>query len=146
MGYSAYSKNPSEKPIELAETKSQFENTKLSENTATYHQSLIQLMQSERPYLDQDLNLKKLSNYLDISSGYLSQIINQYEKKNFFDFINAHRVETVKEKIVDPKSQHLNLLGIAYESGFKSKSTFNLAFKKHTGKTPTAYKKSILQK
>lgn len=100
-------------------------------------------MTKDKAYLDQDLSLKSLAERLDISSGYLSQIINQYEEKNFFDFVNGHRVNEVKQKITDSAFDHLSLLGIAYESGFKSKSTFNLAFKKLSGMTPTAYKKQI---
>ena len=101
------------------------------------------LMKEEKLFLDQELDLKSLADKLKLSSGYLSQIINKYEQKNFFDFINGYRVEEVKSKIPDPAYQHLSLLGIAFESGFKSKSTFNLAFKKHTGMTPSGFKKSL---
>ncbi len=146
MGYSAYFRNPSNQQLELAEPIQKSADSKLSENTTAYHESLKKLMTETQPFLDQDLSLKKLALHLDISSGYLSQIINQYEGKNFFDYINGHRVEAVKRKMADPDAQHLNLLGMAYESGFKSKSTFNLAFKKSTGKTPTAFKKSITKK
>ncbi|MFK7932439.1 MAG: helix-turn-helix domain-containing protein [Saprospiraceae bacterium] len=116
---------------------------KLSEKTAPYYDQLLLLMQTEQPWLQSDLNLKTLADKLQISSGYLSQIINQYEQKNFFDFVNGYRVEEVKKLLQNEKMAHLSLLGIAYEAGFKSKSTFNLAFKKLAGITPSAYRKSL---
>jgi len=115
----------------------------LSDKTAPYYQRLLQLMETEKPYLNPDLNLQMLADSLQLSSGYLSQIINQYEEKNFFDFVNGYRVETVKKMLPDEAFSHLSLLGVAYEAGFKSKSTFNLAFKKLTGVTPSAFKKGV---
>lgn len=142
IGYSTYFKRAKLSPA-LYHIESPTVETKLSDKTKPYHSQLTELMTQNKVYLDQTLNLKSLADKLDISSGYLSQIINQYENKNFFDYINSYRVEEVKTKIGDVKYQHLNLLGIALESGFKSKSTFNLAFKKHAGLTPSAFKKSI---
>lgn len=142
IGYSTFFRQESGGAI-LYDQESPTEIGSLSTNTKAYHKQLITLMDEDKPYLDQDLNLKALADKLQLSSGYLSQIINKYEKMNFFEFVNGYRVEAVKEKIVDPEYSHLNLLGIGYESGFKSKSTFNLVFKKKTGMTPSAYKKSL---
>ena len=80
---------------------------------------------------------------MDLSKGYLSQIINQKEGKNFFDFINHYRVEDVKEKLNDDAYSHFSILGVALEAGFKSKSTFNAVFKKMTGMTPSQFKRKI---
>ncbi|MFC2443179.1 MAG: helix-turn-helix domain-containing protein, partial [Capnocytophaga ochracea] len=71
--------------------------------------------------------------------NHLSQIINQYEEKNFYDFVNSYRVEefiTLAKKDID---KNFNLLGLAYEAGFNSKSSFNQVFKKITGKTPSEF-------
>ena len=144
IGYSTYSKKDllqvkmyhqevqEEKPIEKT----------LSEKTDVYYQNLMALMENKKSYLNPDLNLKILADELNISSGYLSQIINKNEEKNFFEFINTYRVNAVIEKFKDPKLAHLSILGIAYEAGFKSKSTFNAAFKKIKGQTPSAFKKA----
>lgn len=145
IGYSTWMRN--QKVISLEKDDVSKDKITLSDNTKIYHDRLQSIMIEDKAYLDQDLSLKSLAERLDISSGYLSQIINQYEQKNFFDFVNGHRVDEIKQKITDSTLDHLSLLGIAYESGFKSKSTFNLAFKKLAGMTPTAYKKQInLQK
>lgn len=98
-------------------------------------------MTSEKPYLDPNLTLPQLATDLEIPSNYLSQVINETFGLNFFDFINQYRVEEVKAKIVDPKFDSYSLLGIAFESGFNSKSAFNRIFKKSTGLTPSEYKK-----
>ena len=142
IGYSTYARNV-QPSTDLYHHGTDESENKLSENTVAYHEQLSMLMKEERLFLDQELDLKSLADKLNLSSGYLSQIINKYEQKNFFDFINGYRVEEVKSKIPDPAYQHLSLLGIAFESGFKSKSTFNLAFKKHTGMTPSGFKKSL---
>ena len=76
---------------------------------------------------------------LGVLPNHLSQIINQYEEKNFYDFVNSYRVEefiTLAKKDID---KNFNLLGLAYESGFNSKSSFNQVFKKITGKTPSEF-------
>jgi AraC-like DNA-binding protein len=77
-----------------------------------------------------------------MSPNHLSQVINQLEGKNFFDFVNAYRVEEVKRKMADDRSKKLTLLAIALESGFNSKTSFNMVFKKMTGQTPSQYYKS----
>ena len=94
-------------------------------------------MENEKPYLDPKLTLSKLASMLGISSNHLSQVINQYEKVNFCDFVNKYRIEEFK--IQTKKNPHFNILALALEAGFNSKSAFNHIFKKHTGKTPSQY-------
>ncbi|MEL7121556.1 MAG: helix-turn-helix domain-containing protein [Bacteroidota bacterium] len=115
---------------------------KLSSKTDTYHEHLKALMQEKRLYEDINLTLDSLAEKLQISSGYLSQIINTKEQKNFFEFVNEYRVEAVKAKLLNQEYDQYTIMGIALESGFKSKSTFNAVFKKFTGLTPSAFKKT----
>ena len=61
---------------------------------------------------------------------------------SFFDFINSYRVEEVKKQLADTAMANRNILGIALDCGFNSKATFNTAFKKFTGMTPSAYQKA----
>ncbi len=114
---------------------------KLSPKTDSYHNNLINLMESESLYNNPELNLQNLASALNISPGYLSQIINEKENKNFFEFINQYRVEEVKKKLMSSEYNHYSIMGIALESGFNSKSTFNALFKKFTGHTPSSFKK-----
>lgn len=102
-----------------------------------------QFMKTNRPYLDSDLTLPKLAEDLNVSTHHLSQVINEMHDKNFFNFINKYRVAEVKRKIQDPKYENYSLLGIAFESGFNSKSAFNRVFKNITGTTPSRYRDSL---
>ena len=97
---------------------------------------------TERPYLEPDLTLPKLAESLKVPHHHLSQVINEVYGQNFFDFINKYRVEEVKNKIIDPKFRNYSILGIAFESGFNSKSAFNRVFKKFTRKTPSEFRAS----
>lgn len=113
----------------------------LKENDAKeYSDKLLQYMVNTRPYLNADLTLPQLSHELHIPSHLLSQVINDNLKLNFFDFVNSYRIEEVKKKIIDPAYKNYSLLGIAFESGFNSKSAFNRIFKKLSGLTPTQFK------
>jgi len=100
---------------------------------------LHRIMDTEKPYLDKELNLAKLSRLLNISPGLLSEVLNSSLNNNFFDFINKYRVEEFKQQYPSHKNRHLSILGIAYECGFNSKAAFYRAFKKFEGKSPTTY-------
>ncbi|WDZ99737.1 ABC transporter permease [Mucilaginibacter sp. SJ] len=101
---------------------------------------LRKAMEAKRYYQDAELNLTSLAEKLGLTVHELSRIINVALKKNFNDFINEYRVAEVIRKIQDPAFAHITLLGIALESGFNSKSTFNRIFKQMTGKSPAEYK------
>jgi len=60
--------------------------------------------------------------------------------RNFCEFINGYRIEESKRQLFDPARQERSILDIAYEVGFNSKSTFNSAFKKHTGPKPSEFR------
>jgi len=105
-----------------------------------YLKKLEDYMQLEKPYLDADLTIEKLSKQIAIQRHYLTQVISEQLDKNFYLFVNEYRVNTVKKYIKDPENQQLTLLDIAHLSGFNSKSTFNVVFKKLTEMTPSQYK------
>ncbi len=96
-------------------------------------------MEKEKPYLNPELNLSDLAKALDMSRAQLSQVINSGFHMNFNDFVNSFRIDTFKEKLRDGEHKQLSLLGIAYDSGFNSKATFNRVFKKLTNTSPTEY-------
>ncbi|WP_422082636.1 helix-turn-helix domain-containing protein [Ulvibacterium sp.] len=98
-------------------------------------------MEQEKPFLNEDLNLTLLAEQSQISPPHLSQVINQYFQKNFYDFINQYRVEEAKKRLLSTGYRHLSILGIAFDCGFKSKSSFNRYFKKYTGTAPSEFRK-----
>ncbi|RXJ44318.1 helix-turn-helix domain-containing protein [Gelidibacter gilvus] len=107
-----------------------------------YHQ-VGRYMELKKPYLDPDLSLPKLAENLNVPSHHLSQVINEMHGSDFSDFINHFRVDEVKRKIQDKNFQNYSLLGIAFESGFNSKSAFNRVFKNLTGITPSEFRDSL---
>ncbi len=116
-----------------------------TENSEKYLNKLLKIMESEKPFLNNDLTLQKLSEMLSVSPHHLSQIINEKLHQNFFDFINGYRIEEAKNLLLDKKGELLTILAIAEEVGFNSKSAFNIAFKKYTSMTPTQFKKQAAQ-
>jgi len=112
----------------------------LTEETALQlHGKLLQLMKEEAPYKRSDLSVNDLASKLGVHPNYLSQVINQRENRNFYDFVNTYRIEEFKRLIADPHHQQLTLLSVAFDCGFNSKSSFNRYFKKATGQTPSDY-------
>ncbi len=103
---------------------------------------LHQLMLKRKPYLDPELNLLKLSEMLDTSPHRLSHIINTGFNENFFNFINKYRVDEAKTLLKDPAKNQYSVLGIGFESGFNSKTSFNQTFRKFTGQTPSDFRRS----
>jgi AraC-like DNA-binding protein len=97
------------------------------------------LMSKEQLYKENDLKLETLAEKLNSNRHFVSQVINQYYKANFFDFINANRIDEAKRLLVD--DHELNIIEIAYAVGYNNKVTFNTVFKRFTGVTPSEYRK-----
>ena len=106
---------------------------------------LTEFILTKNPWLDPELNLKQLAEALNCQPHHLSQVINQHFGKNFYDYINAFRVDEVKARLTDEKYNHLTLLAIAFDCGFNSQASFNNVFKKFTGVSPSDYKKETAQ-
>lgn len=93
-------------------------------------------MDDEKIYEEPELTLSLLAKKLQTNTSVLSRVINQGFGSSFNDFINACRINAVKEKLQAGEQQTQTLLGIAFDCGFNSKATFNRAFKKATGLSP----------
>lgn len=109
------------------------------EQAETLHATLRTLMEKESLHRKSDLSIGDLASRLGIHPNYLSQIINEKEGKNFYDFVNTYRIEEFKQLVAVPKNRQKTLLALAFDCGFNSKSSFNRYFKKATGQTPSEF-------
>ncbi len=116
----------------------------LTDEEAQNHlKNLLQMMDTDKAYLNSDLTLRDLAGKLSMSTHNLSEILNTRLNQNFYDFINRYRVEEVKRRLAENESEKYSLLAIAFDSGFNSKAGFNTIFKKQTNTTPSQYRKQL---
>lgn len=118
------------------------EDSKEDDEVSLQITALKKYMNTEAPYLNASLTIHNLANQMNISHRDLSVLINHHLEQHFFDFVNSFRIEKAKELLKNPANKKVTVLEILYEVGFNSKSSFNTAFKKQTGLTPTQYRKS----
>ena len=115
----------------------------------TLNEDLLKLkkyMTDEKPFLNPDLKIQDISKEMNVPVRELSVLINHQLGQHFYDFVNTYRIENAMEILKDSSKSKVTILEILYEVGFNSKSSFNTAFKKHTGNTPTEYRKSLQDK
>lgn len=99
--------------------------------------SLNELMEGDKPYLNSDFNLHSFSSLSGLPSHIISETLNGLIGQTFHDYVNNYRVEEFKKLIFEDHCKHFTILAIAFEAGFKSKATFNTAFKKIVKVTPS---------
>lgn len=126
--------------------KSRYQKSGLTkQESLSINKMLFNCMQKEKPYLDAELNLVTLAEMVNTTPHKLSQVINNENGLNFYDFVNRYRIDEVKEMLGKPEFDNTKILAIAWDCGFNSKSVFYNTFKKYTNQTPTQFKNSILQ-
>lgn len=121
-------------------TATRYANSDLSTDLrAQIFQQVEQLVIKSELFLNPNLSLKMVSDQLDWTINQVSESINLQANQNFRDYINSKRIERFKQKIEDKAHLQRTILSLALESGFNSKSSFNRAFQKQTGLTPSQY-------
>ncbi len=121
-------------------------NTKAFDFPIYDSQEILDKVLENKYYLNPEITIKSLANLMQVNRNGLSHSINKGFDKNFNDFINELRVDEVKRILDNQTHTHLTLLGIGLESGFNSKASFNRAFKKFTGQTPSEYHRALSKK
>lgn len=125
--------------------KKKYKNINLSPDQIAHHKERIErVMANEKPYLQSDFNLTALSELTAIPKYLLSRFFSESLNKNFTDFTNSYRIEKAKELLANPNFDNHKIAYIAYECGFHSLSSFNMAFRKNVNSSPSEYKKSIM--
>lgn len=118
-------------------------NPKFLNNLSDMKMMLDAVMLEKSLYRIPTLALQDISRELELSKEQISTIINQGFGMNFNDYVNAFRIQETKQRFDKGDAANFTILGIALESGFNSKTTFNRAFKKSTGYTPIQYLKKL---
>lgn len=113
-------------------------------NFDDYYTKLLKNLEHKKTYLNPELTIKNLSEELSIPVYILSKVINEKAGLSFRVFINKYRIKEVQTALQNPANEKEQIIQLAYEAGFNSKSTFNYYFKKYTGKTPTQYRNLVL--
>ena len=131
-------------PKEQKEANTPYQKSGLKPSDAEiYEGAILSLMEKERPWLNPEISVIDISAQLNIPQYYITQVLNEGLKKNFYTLINEYRTNEVIRLFGTEKCKNWSLTSIAFEAGFNSKSTFNSFFKKHTGITPSEYRKEI---
>jgi len=99
------------------------------------------LFEDQKIYRKQKLSLREVASHLNLPERYVSVLVNSYRNTSFSSYVNSYRVADALERINDPKEKNKTLLGIAMDSGFNSKSSFNSVFKAVTGRNPSEFLK-----
>jgi AraC-like DNA-binding protein len=104
------------------------------------HDKMVNAMQVGNLFMNPDLSLQEMSDTLKIPSHHITQTLNEFTSQNFYDFVNGYRVDEFKKRVEKGDADSFSLLGIAFDCGFNSKSSFNRIFKNTTGQTPSGYR------
>lgn len=123
--------------------KKKYKNINLSQDQIDkHHQRVTDVMLDQQPYLDSEFSLTELSQLTTIPKHLLSRFFSASLKQSFTDYTNSYRIEKAKELLLDPNYANHKIAFIAYECGFNSLSSFNSAFKKLSGMSPSEFRKN----
>ena len=101
--------------------------------------ALYEVIDREQLYKKAYLTLEELATRLKTTPRLLSQVLNQEFGLTFFDYVNKKRVYEAQRQLDELESSGKTELEIMYDVGFNSKTSFNNAFRKFTGKSPSDY-------
>ncbi len=111
-----------------------------TESNSLLFENICKYIETNKTFLNPNVNLDNVSKDLQISSSHLSKIVNKNHNLNFTDLINEYRVDHAKTLLLNPNFNNYTIIAIGLESGFNSKSTFYNAFKKFTSQTPSGFR------
>ncbi len=142
IGYLSLRQIEIQEPLEEEHCVKKYDSSPISiELGRNLAQDLDKKMQNSEIYLKNNLSLSELSKEMGLSPHHLSQVINQHRNKNFYDYVNAYRAQKAAETLMI--NGKVNVTNLAYDTGFNNRVSFNNAFRKHTGTTPTKYAKKF---
>lgn len=148
--FSNYKKEASNEPLTQSSNSfvkkeiKPYKNSSLTpENREEYKAKILAFMTTEKPFLNSEMTQSDLAKELSMSSNHFSEVLYYNFEQNFYNFVNSYRILEAQKMMKDSNYKNTKILAIAFDSGFKSKSTFNRIFKNHTGITPSVYRNQI---
>lgn len=108
-----------------------------------FKKKILDFMEVEKPYLNPNLNQSDLAEQIGISTHHFSEVLHYGFEQNFYNFINSYRVIEAQKLMKHSDYKDAKLIAIAFDAGFKSKTSFFRVFKKHTGQTPSEFRHTI---
>lgn len=125
---------------DLLSLKEKYAKSSLSkQDIEKYGRQIKQYFENQRAFVNPEFNLNLLSRDLDLEKHKLSQILGDYFDTSFYDLLNQYRIEEVCRQLLSSRQKNYSILGIAFDCGYQSKSSFNTAFKKIKGITPSEF-------
>lgn len=110
------------------------------EAIATLHRYMVE----QQPFLDPELTIRTLARRVGMGQRDLSELLNKQLGLHFFDYVNGFRVDRAAGLLALESNRSATVLDIAHRAGFNTKSSFNAAFSKHRGETPTRHRERML--
>lgn len=111
------------------------------EKLRVVYKKIEEYFKKEKPYLSDELNLNELSNSMQIQEHLISKAINLCAEMHFFDYVNSFRINEAKELLSDVNlTKTYTIEALSTQCGFSNKTSFNKAFKKFTGETPSSFR------
>lgn len=131
-----------DKPLDEDNEKLKYKRSGLDIDSAQEYRIIVmKAMQEQKLYLDCELTLNDLAEHTGVPSHQLSEVLNGMLNQNFYSFVNDYRVRYAQELLKNPETNSMAIIDLAFEAGFRSKSSFYDSFKKATLMTPSQYKK-----
>jgi AraC-like DNA-binding protein len=142
IGYISYLR-PNLFAIETIEIKKIRQKYNKSSLTPSYSQELkeklLYLLEIEKVYRQNNINLDFISQRLDTTRHNASQVINENFNVSFFELINTYRIEEAIDILKNEADNSMNIIEVAFKVGFNNKVSFNKSFKKHLSQTPSEF-------
>lgn len=110
------------------------------ENKNRIWAKVMEQMEEHKFFADNLASLANLTKAINEPRHHVSQVINEQFGKSFFELIAYYRVEEAKKILQEDTNKKITIEDLADEVGYNSKSSFNAAFKKHTGQTPSEFR------
>ena len=89
------------------------------------------------------LTLDDISYHIKVSKSHFSHLFKKHTNMTFIEFLTTERIKWSEFLLSDPKA---HIIDIAFDSGFSSISSFNRAFKKIKGISPSEFRERMTNK